>query len=342
MLGSHLSVAGGLHKAVDAAAALGFETVQIFTHAPARWAVARDSEAGVWRAAKLEDAVCEAWRAAVLRAGLKATVVHDSYLINLAAPDDGLWERSIAAFAAELERCHQLGVTYLVSHPGAHQGAGDSNGLQRVVCALDEVHRRTPGVTTLTCLEATAGQGSSLGYRLEHLATLLESVRASHRLAVCLDTAHLFAAGYDLRGRKYVAFRRELERTVGLHHVKVWHLNDSAKPLGSRVDRHAHIGYGFLGVEGFRAVMRDEAWREVPKILETPKADHPSGRPWDAVNREVLLELTGKGLVRRSGGLGSAVAGRHRNPVTTSVSRTSTRLTTGQPAQPSHRTASRG
>lgn len=298
MLGSHLSVAGGLHHAVDEAASLGFETVQIFTHAPARWAVQPAAAGGGWRGVEIEASAAQAWRAAVAKHGLRVTVVHDSYLINLASTDDALWDKSVAAFTAELSRCHQLGVTYLVSHPGAHQGAGESVGLRRVIDALDEVHRRLPEVSTLTCLEVTAGQGSSLGYTLEHLAAILDGVKQSHRLGVCLDTAHLFAAGYDFRGRRYVPFRRQLEATLGLDRVKVWHVNDSARPLGSRVDRHAHIGHGCIGVEGFRALMRDDQWADVPKILETPKAKHPSGRPWDEVNRELLLELAGNGSTR--------------------------------------------
>lgn len=294
MFGSHLSVAGGLHKAVTAAAGLSMQTVQIFTHAPAQWAVKRASSGSAWSATPLSEHVCQRWREAVTAAGFGVTVVHDSYLINLASSEDQLWEKSVAAFAAELSRCEQLRIPYLVTHPGAHQGAGEEVGLSRVIAGLDEVHRRVPKAKTITCLEVTAGQGSSLGWRLEHLARIREGVKQPERLGVCLDTAHLLAAGYDFRGRKYPGFRRELDTVIGIEHVKVWHLNDSKKDLGTRVDRHEHIGHGFVGLEGFRPIVRDAAWEGVPKILETAKETHPDGRPWDTVNLETLLSLRAK------------------------------------------------
>ena len=171
----------------------------------------------------------------------------------------------------ELERCHALGIPYLVTHPGAHLGTGESAGLKRVAIALDIVHDRVaPG--PITCLESTAGQGTSLGYRLEHLAEIMATVRDPDRLGVCLDTAHLFAAGYDFRGRRYPAFRRSVDATVGIGRVRVLHLNDSRKGLGSRLDRHDHIGRGMIGLDGFRPFVRELAFRDVPKILETPKA----------------------------------------------------------------------
>jgi deoxyribonuclease-4 len=178
-----------------------------------------------------------------------------------------------------------------VTHPGAHLGAGEDEGLKRVAEALDEVHERVPAAKVMTCLEITAGQGSSLGYKLEHLAWIIEHVKQPKRLGVCLDTAHLFAGGYDFRGRKYAAFRRQVESTIGLKRVKVLHLNDSKKPLGSRVDRHDHIGKGTIGLDGFRPIVRDEAFANIPKILETPKLKHEDGRDWDEVNLETLRGL---------------------------------------------------
>ena len=169
-------------------------------------------------------------------------------------------------------------------------GAGEAAGLARVAAALDEVHAVVPkGVTT--CLEITAGQGTGLGYRLEHLADVMAAVKSPGRLGVCLDTAHLFAAGYDFRGRKYAGFRRQVEATVGVSRVKVLHLNDSKKGLGSRVDRHEHIGFGMIGLEGFKPFVRDKAFKNVPKILETAKEKHADGRDWDAVNLETLQGL---------------------------------------------------
>ena len=279
MYGSHLSIAGGMQKALLKAESLSMDTVQVFTKNQQQWKVP-----------PLEAAAVEVWDRERARLGFDQTVSHASYLINLASPDDALWEKSIWLFVEELERCAALGIPYLVIHPGAHVGAGEAAGLARVSAALDEAYGRTAEAVGLvtTCLESTAGQGSTLGYKLEHLAEMIEKVKAPGRVGVCLDTAHLFAAGYDFRGRKYAGFKRELEKTVGVERVKVWHLNDSKKPLGSRVDRHEHIGRGEIGVEGFRPIARDKAWENVPKILETPKGEDDAGRPWDAVNLELL------------------------------------------------------
>ncbi len=168
-------------------------------------------------------------------------------------------------------------------------GSGEEAGLKRVAKGIDAACAAAGGQNTIVCLEVTAGQGSSLGYRLEHLAEIISASNVPEKLGVCLDTAHLFAAGYDFRGEKYAKFRRELGQIVGLKRVKVWHLNDSKKELGSRVDRHDHIGRGKIGVEGFIPIVRDDLFASVPKILETPKEKDPeSGRPWDEVNLEVL------------------------------------------------------
>lgn len=290
MYGSHLSVAGGMYKAVNSAVALGFDTVQVFTHAPAMWAVKKDTS-GKWVGKPLADDVCSAWGEACSKAKYAHTVVHDSYLINLASADDELYEKSISAFAAELARAEQIGVPYLVTHPGAHLGSGEDVGLKRVAKGLDEVHRRVPKAKALTCLEITAGQGTSLGYKLEHLAEIISLCKAPERLAVCLDTAHLLAAGYDFRGRKYAAFKKQLRALSLEDRVKVWHLNDSKKDLGTRVDRHDHIGKGFVGLEGFRPIVRDKAWKHTPKILETAKEKHEDGREWDLINLETLKSL---------------------------------------------------
>jgi len=269
-----------MHHAVLTAEKLGMETVQVFTKNQQQW-----------KFRPLDQAAIGAWRREIDRLKWTRSVGHDSYLINLASPDDKLWRASIALFIEELNRCNLLGIPYLVAHPGAHMGSGEEAGLRRVARGLDEVHKIVRDRGALTCLEITAGQGSSLGYKLEHLATIIEHSRDPDRLAVCLDTAHLFAAGYDFRGRKYAAFRKELEKTVGLKRIKVWHLNDSKKELGSRVDRHDHIGRGKIGVAGFKPIVRDAAFANVPKILETPKEKSPDGRDWDAVNLETLRSL---------------------------------------------------
>jgi deoxyribonuclease-4 len=280
MFGSHLSIAGGLHNAILQAEKLGMETTQIFT-----------KNQKTWSAPPLEPQSIADWCTHCTRMKFKQTVSHDSYLINLASPVDEMWRKSTELFIEEIRRCEALKIPYLVTHPGAHMGEGDDKGLARVAAALDVIHSLFPKQKTITCLEITAGQGTSLGWKLEHLATIIEKVKHPRRLGVCLDTAHLFAAGYDFRGRKYSAFRKDVEKLIGLDRVKVLHLNDSKKDLGSRVDRHEHIGHGTIGLEGFKPIVRDEAFKDVPKILETEKGVDEQGRDWDAVNLETLRKL---------------------------------------------------
>ncbi|HWE02519.1 MAG TPA: deoxyribonuclease IV [Tepidisphaeraceae bacterium] len=281
MFGSHLSIAGGMHKALLEAERLGMACLQVFTKNQQQW-----------KCPALEGAAIEQWSSHRDRLKFEKTVSHDSYLINLASPDADLREKSIALFIEELRRCAILGIPYLVTHPGAHMGQGEEVGLKRIAESLDIVHERIAADGVTTCLEITAGQGTSLGYRLEHLAGIMDQVKDPTRLGVCLDTAHLFAAGYDFRGRKYAGFRKELDSTIGIGRVKVLHLNDSKKKLGSRVDRHAHIGKGLIGVEGFRPFVREKAFAEIPKILETPKEkEAESGRDWDEINLETLQSL---------------------------------------------------
>lgn len=280
MFGSHLSIAGGMHHALTSAEQLGMDTVQVFTKNQQQW-----------KCKPLEDDAINHWCTHCERLKFKSTVSHDSYLINLASPDDLLWQKSVEVFTEELRRCVQLKIPLLVTHPGAHMGSGEDVGCARVAKGLDKVHQAIKSKDVLTCLEITAGQGSSLGYRLEHLASIIEEAKHPERLAVCFDTAHLFAAGYDFRGRKFNAFMKEVDKTVGLDRVKVWHLNDSKKALGSRVDRHDHIGRGLIGLDGFKPIVREKRFREIPKILETPKEKHEDGRDWDTVNLETLKGL---------------------------------------------------
>jgi deoxyribonuclease IV len=259
---------------------IGAPATQIFTKQPNQW---KESE--------VSPADARAFRDALAASGVKFTNAHDSYLINLASPDAGVRGKSIKLFIEEVSRADRLGIPYLVTHPGAHLGEGEDVGLRRVAAALDEVHAAAPKAAVITCLEITAGQGTCLGHRLEHLAEIIERVKSPERLGVCLDTAHLFAAGYDFRGRKYAGFMRQVESTVGTKRVKVLHLNDSKKDLGSRVDRHDHIGRGKIGLDGFRPFVRDKRFARVPKILETPKEKDEQGRDWDEVNVETLRSL---------------------------------------------------
>jgi deoxyribonuclease-4 len=283
MLGAHLSISGGLHNALLKAEQFKLDTVQIFTKNQQQW-----------RVPPLKPETINEWATHCQRLGFLHTVSHDSYLINLASPDEPLWKRSINLFIEEFARCSALRIPYLVMHPGCHMGRGEDWGLGRVVDGLDRVWEAHPRGGVVVCLEITAGQGSAVGWRLEQLAGIIQRVGSPNRLGVCLDTAHLWAAGYDFRGRKYAGFMKEVEKTVGRWRIKVIHLNDSKKELGSRVDRHDHIGQGTIGLDGFRPFMRDRELREVPKIIETPKATAADGREWDEINIETLRGLMGR------------------------------------------------
>lgn len=285
--GSHMSMAGGHDRAVRAAHSVGFSTVQVFTKSNNQW-----------RAAPLTEAHVLAFRSALAETGVADPVAHASYLINLGSPDDALWEKSIASLATEIERGEALGIGDLVMHPGAHVGSGEEAGLARVARGLDEVHRRTRGVALRIALETTAGQGSCLGHRFEHLGRLFELAKEPERLGVCVDTCHIFAAGYPLgTPSEYHDTMGALERAVGLARVRVLHLNDSLKGLGSRVDRHAGIGRGRLGVEPFRLIVNDPRFLALPMILETPKGEE-EGEDLDAVNLRVLRGLESEAPVK--------------------------------------------
>jgi deoxyribonuclease-4 len=275
-----MSIAGGHHLAVRAAHAVGFRCVQVFT-----------KSANQWKAKALDDALVAEFRKALAETGIADPVAHNSYLINLGSPDDALWKKSIDAMTLELERAEMLGIADLVTHPGAHCGSGERKGLRRIARALNEVHRRAKGFHTRIDLETTAGQGSCLGDKFEHLGRIIELVKEPERLGVCVDTCHIFAAGYPLGNtEQYNATIEELDRSVGLSRVRVWHLNDSRRELGSRVDRHAAIGAGHLGLSPFRFVVNDPRFAHVPMVLETPKGiEH--GEDLDARNLRTLLGL---------------------------------------------------
>ena len=283
LFGSHLSVAGGLSNALLKAHEYGFESVQLFTKAPSQWA-----------GKAISDEEAQAFRRILRRTKLKKPTVHDSYLINLASPDEQLWSRSIEAFVDEVQRAEQIGAAYLVTHPGAHMESGEDAGLAKVATALDEVLRRCAGAKVRILLETTAGQGTSLGHRFEHLARILSLTADSKRLGVCFDTCHVFAAGYVLAPEtEYRATMREFDRLIGVSRIKAFHLNDSKKDRGSRVDRHEHIGRGFLGLEPFRSLVNDVRFRRRPMILETAKETLPDLGDMDAVNLAVLRNLEG-------------------------------------------------
>jgi deoxyribonuclease-4 len=279
-LGAHESIAGGLHKAFERARLAGCDAVQIFVKPNRAWAVQ-----------PLSDEEIALFAAKAAETGIAPAIGHASYLLNLAAPDAALWTKSRDTLIVELERCEALGLPGLVLHPGSHTGTGEEAGLVRVAQALGEVHAATPGFHAQILLEATAGQGSNLGHRFEQLAWLLAHTPQGERLGICLDTCHVFAAGYELRTAEgYSATMAEFERVVGLKRLKALHLNDCKGGLGSRKDRHEHIGQGAIGLEGFRHVLNDPRLNGLPAFLETPKSDDLHE---DRENLSVLRALVG-------------------------------------------------
>ena len=273
LFGPHLSTRGGLHAAVAAAVALGCDTLQLFT-----------KNAAHWSADPLTEEQIGAFRRAATASNQTHHTAHDSYLINLASPDDALFAKSVDAFVDEMERAEALGLSYLVTHPGAHTGSGEEAGLARVVAGYDAVHARCPGFTVRVLIETTAGQGTTLGYRFEHLGAVFERATCADRMGVCLDTCHVFAAGYPLASASdYAATFQQFDDLVGLSRLELFHANDSAKPLGSRVDRHAGIGLGEIGEDAFRRLVADPRFASLPMILETPKKDD-GGSEMDTTN----------------------------------------------------------
>jgi len=277
VFGAHMSVAGGLTNAVSAASAHGCGTLQIFTKNP-----------NTWVGKTITDENATAFRRAVADARLAFTTSHNSYLINLAAANDTLYRKSVVAFADELDRAEQLGLDFLVTHPGAHVGGGETAGLTRLVRGLNEVLSTRKGYRARVLLETTAGQGTYLGGRFEHFRAILGGVNEPERYGVCLDTCHVFAAGYDLRTTEnYEVTFNEFDRVVGLEWLKLFHVNDSAAEYCSRVDRHAGLGQGEIGLEAFRRLVTDPRFADHPMILETPKED-AAGNPMDSVNLAIL------------------------------------------------------
>jgi len=281
LLGAHMSVAGGYYRALERGHALGCGAVQIFVKNQLQW-----------RARPLTDEDVRLWKAARRETGIRHAFAHASYLINLGTPRAAEWRRAVGAFQDELERAEALGLSLVVIHPGSHKGAGRRAGLARVAAALDELTRRTRGARVRIALENTAGAGDTLGRTFAELGWLLDRARHPERLGVCLDTCHLFAAGYDLRSRAgYEAAMAECLTAVGLEAVRAFHLNDAKAGLGSGLDRHEHIGRGQLGLQPFRLLLRDRRWRRVPKVLETPKKPDPAA---DIANLRTLRTLSGR------------------------------------------------
>lgn len=302
-LGAHMPTAGGVWKALQRGAALGCEIVQLFVKNNLQWS------GRPYRADELAN-----YRRELAACRLACVFGHTGYLLNLAAPPSPKRDQSIRSLIQEIDLATALGLPFLVMHPGAHLGQGEERGIQYVVAGLDEVCRASGRSPVRIALEVTAGQGTCLGHRVAHLAAIYDRVKRPERLGVCLDTAHLFAAGYDIRSsRGWDAVLEEIDSLVGRREILACHLNDSKTDLGSRVDRHAHIGHGRLGLAAFRHIVTDPRFRDLPGCLETPKS---ADLHEDAENLAVLRKLRAGGpphsLPRRQSTAGLERGGQHR------------------------------
>ncbi|NUM69229.1 MAG: deoxyribonuclease IV [Ignavibacteriaceae bacterium] len=276
LMGAHTSTQGGVAASVDLAQKLGFTAMQIFTKNNNRW-----------EAKPLTDEEIEKYKEKLAASEIKYVVSHDSYLINLCAPDPIMLDKSRRAFLDELQRCEQLGIPHLNFHPGAHLGKGEEEGIRIIAESLNMAHDKTPGYNVKSMLEVTAGQGSAIGYKFEHIRDIIDQVKNKSRMAVCIDTAHVYAAGYDI-SEDYENVIRMFDDIIGLAYLQCFHINDSKKALGSRVDRHEHIGKGTIGVKGFANILNDQRLLHIPKVLETPKGKEQLE---DLENLEVLRGL---------------------------------------------------
>lgn len=278
LLGAHTSIAGGVDKAVERAAKIGCTTFQLFT-----------KNSNQWNAKPLSEQVVQNYKRLVKDKNLKPIIAHDSYLINLCAKDKTILKKSREAFIDELIRCEVLGIDYLNFHPGSHMGMGEGDGIKLIAESINIAHEKTKGFRVKSMIETTAGQGTSIGYKFEQIKKIIDLVEDKKRLAVCVDTCHIFAAGYDIRTEKgYLKTFEEFDEIIGLKYLKAFHINDSKKGLGERIDRHEHIGKGKIGLRGFRFLMNDERFLSIPKILETPKGEDMKE---DVINMRKLKSL---------------------------------------------------
>ena len=275
-LGAHLSIAGGHPKAFIQAALLGCDSFQIFTR-----------NQNQWSAKPIDAQSISLFISERKKSGIATILAHDSYLINLGSPDQILWKKSIDAFIDEMERAEHLEIDYLVFHPGAHMGSGEESCIARIAQALDEAIETHPDYKLMLLLETTAGQGTNVGWRFEQLRAIIDSVQRQDKLGVCFDTCHAFAAGYELRTPDaYEETWKQFDEIIGIERLNAFHLNDSKKDCGSRVDRHEHIGYGFLGKKPFEYILHDKRFDGLAGCLETPKEGD-----WDKRNLSVLRRL---------------------------------------------------
>ena len=263
LFGAHESIAGGVFNAIYRGQKATCDTIQMF-----------NKSNNQWRAKVLTDEEIEQFFQAIEETGVTVSCSHSSYLINIGSPDPALNKKSFESLKVEMQRCNTLKIPNLVMHPGSHVGSGEEAGLNTIADRINDLFDALSDNAVTLCLEATAGQGTNLGYTFEQLAYIIDRVEDKDHMGVCLDSCHIFAAGYQLiEPKEYRKTIKTFDDVVGLDRLKVFHLNDSKKEFGSKRDRHEHIGEGFIGLEGFYNIVNDPKLRSVPKIIETPKGD---------------------------------------------------------------------
>ena len=280
-LGAHMSIAGGLYRAPLRGEEAGCQTIQVFT-----------ANRNRWERRKLATEEIDAFHRAVQKTSVRPIASHAAYLINLASPQKEVLEKSYGALLDELERVELLRIPYVVIHPGSHLGEGERNGLRRVAEIISRALDSRKSFRAIILLETSSGQGTNLGYRLEHLAEIIEFTACPERLGVCFDTCHAFAAGYDFRSRdSYEQLFHQFDQVIGLHRLRLFHVNDSKTPMGSRLDRHEHIGKGHIGLKAFSFFLNDPRFDDFSFLIETPKDKDSKGRDMDVINLRTLRKL---------------------------------------------------
>lgn len=276
--GAHVSIAGGIYKAPQRGEKLECDAIQIFTKNQMRW-----------DAKPLKNDDIQKFKEEFIQRRPNHVMTHDSYLINLGSPEEDKLAKSRSAFLDEIQRCDQLGIPYLIFHPGSHTGAGEKYALDMISNSLNWSHRETKGSEVITLLEIAAGQGSNVGYNFEQLMEMIENVKEQSRVGICMDTAHMFAAGYDIRTKAaYEATWKEFEKVIGLKWLKAFHINDSKTEFGSKVDRHENLGQGMIGLDAFEILFNDERFDGIPMVLETPGGDK-----WYKKNLDLMRGMVG-------------------------------------------------
>lgn len=281
LLGAHFSIDGGIEKAVERAAEYGCNTLQLFTKNSLQW-----------RAKSLKEEEISVFRSMVASKGVEKVVAHAAYIINIGSPDSTIYKNSLSSLLLELTRATELHIPYLDLHPGSHKEGDRNESLDRIAKTINEIYSSHDDITTMLLLENSAGQGTNLCHRFEEIERILSKIEMKNKVGICYDTAHGFAAGYDLRTKEtYEKVMEEFDRILGLDLLKAMHLNDSKSPLGSRIDRHQHIGNGYLGLKSFELLLNDKTFKDIPFIIETPKGVDAAGVDLDTLNFSTLRSL---------------------------------------------------